>query len=541
MTRPTILLGPDEARVSDELQLVLAGIPGVYQRGRRLIQVIHPPAPSELAAVRQVEVAPTMALLAQSNLRTLLTRHCCFLKAKIKNGEVVLSDEGRPVLVEAHPPAWAVTSLFEQSSWPVPVLHATVEAPVILGSGRILTTPGHDRESGLYYHPATGRGLLPWPVSDSPGADQIELAKGYLHEVVCDFPFEKPCHRSGWYAGVLSYLARWAYTGPTPLFLVNKNAPGIGGTRLAEAAQMICAARNGTLYTVAIDNQQEKKQLDQVALNGDLLVFIDNISDSTPFGTGELDKALTQDVWDCSVKYKDGTYRVPLQAIWWATGNNVQYRRGVDTFRRTQLIRLVSRLDRPQERKDVRHPKLIPWVLENRGKLLWSFLTLLRAYFAAGKPEHGLAVWGGFESWSGIVRECLVFHGYDDPYLASEQLTQLSDPAQMACRRLLLGWEELCVAAGHPEGLSAHEAIGYLETELEERRAVPSKAKVYELLIAALNELAPRKGSARLPDAPALGYLFRKYHLRVFDGRCLESDDRSTSRGRVWVVRRVGS
>ena len=539
MTRPSIVLGPDEHRVSDELQLVLAGIPGIYQRGRQLIQVVHSPAPADLAAVRRVENSTTLALLARSNLRTLMTRHCCFLKPKVRNGEVVLSDEGHPVLVEAHPPEWAVSSLFEQSTWPVPILNASVEAPVIFSSGRILETPGYDRGSGLYYHPAAGLKLP--PVAESPGADHVELAKTYLHEVVCNFPFEKECHRSGWYAGVLSYLARWAYSGPTPLFLVNKSAPGIGGSRLAEAAQLICAGRKGTLYTVAADNQQEKKQLDQIALNGDLLVYIDNISESTPFGTGELDKALTMDVWDCSVKYKDGTYRVPLLAIWWATGNNVQYRRGVDTFRRTQLIRLVSALERPQERTDLRHPDLLGWVIENRGQLLWSFLTLLRAYFAAGKPKHGLKIWGGFESWSDIVRECLVFHGYEDPYLAAEQLTQLSDPAQMACRRLLLGWEELCAAAGEPDGLSAHEAIGYLETELEERRAVPSKVKLHELLIAALNELAPRKGSSRLPDAPALGYLFRKYHLRVFDGRRLESDDRSTSRGRVWAVRRVTS
>lgn len=135
----------------------------------------------------------------------------------------------------------------------------------------------------------------------------------------------------------------------------------------------------------------------------------------------------------------------------------------------------------------------------------------------------------------------MVFHGYEDPYLAAEQLVEVSDPAQMAWRRFLVGWEALCAAAGQPEGLSAHEAIGHLETELEERRAVPTKTKEHELLIAAMSELTSRKGHSRLPDSTALGYLFRRYHLRVFDGRRLESDDRSTSRGRVWVVRQVAA
>lgn len=539
MTRPSILLGPDEHRVSDELQLVLAGIQGIYQRGRRLIQVVHAPAPVDLAAVRRVQDAPVLVLLSSPTFRTLITRYCCFLKPKIRNGEVVMNDDGKPAWIEAHPPGWLVSSLYEQPTWPVPVLHATVESPVIFDSGRILSAPGYDRGSGLYCHLSDG--LRVPPVSASPNEEEIKRAKSWLHEVVCDFPFEKECHRSGWYAGVLSYLARWAYVGPTPFFLINKSAPGIGGSRLAEAAQLLCAGRTGTLYTVASDNQQEKKQLDQIALNGDLLVYIDNISDSTPFGTGELDKAFTQNLWDCSVKYKDGTYRVPLLAVWWGNGNNVQFRRGVDTFRRTQLIRIVSPLERPQERTGFRHPDLLEWVLSNRGSLLWSFLTLLRAYFAAGKPKHGLKVWGGFERWSDIVRECLVFHGYDDPYLASEQLAQVSDPAQMAWRRALEGLEALCEYAKHPEGLSSHEIYGYLETELEERRAFASKTKEHELLMAALNELLPRKGSSRIPDTASLGYLFRKYQLRVFDGRRLECDDRSTSRGRLWFVRRMSS
>lgn len=539
MTRPSIILGPDEHRVSDELQLVLAGIQGIYQRGRQLIQVIHSPAPADLAAVRRVQNTPILALLSRPSFRTLITRYCCFLKPKIRNGEVVMTEDGKLTYVEAHPPDWLVSSLYEQATWPVPVLNATVEAPVIFESGRILATPGYDRGSGLYCHFSDD--LRMPQVSSSPTDDQVELAKSWLHEIVCDFPFEKECHRSGWYAGVLSYLARWAYTGPTPFFLINKSAPGIGGSRLAEAAQLLCAGRKGTLYTVASDNQQEKKQLDQIALNGDLLVYIDNISDSTKFGTGELDKAFTQDVWDCSVKYKDGIFRVPLLAVWWGNGNNVQYRPGVDTFRRTQLIRLVSAMERPQERIGFRHPDLLSWVLDNRGSLLWSFLTLLRAYFAAGRPKHGLTVWGGFEAWSDIVRECLVFHGYDDPYLASEQLVSVSDPAQMAWRRALVGLEELCASVRQPDGLSAHEISGYLEDELEQRRAFPSKTKEYDLLMAALNELLPRKGHSRTPDSGALGYLFRKYHLRVFDGRRLECDDRSTSRGRLWTVRRLSS
>lgn len=539
MPGPSIVLSPDEYKVVDELQLVLKEIPGLYQRGRQLIQVIRADAVAELASVSQMSAAPQLIAVPKSNLRTLLTRHCSFLKVKTKAGEVELDDDGQPVLIPAHPPDWAVNTLFEQPVWPIPNLYAVVESPVFLSSGRIVQKPGSDPGSGLFYSPDPKLDMP--PVSAEPDSSEIEDAKALIEEVVCDFPFENDAHRSGWFAGVLSYLCRWAYSGGTPLFLINKSAPGIGGSRLAEAAMLICAGRKGKLYTVANDNQQEKKQIDEVALNGNLLVYIDNISEGAPFGTGEFDKALTQDVWDCSVKYKDGTFRQPLLCVWWANGNNVQYRRGVDTFRRTQVIRLVSRLERPQERTDLQHPDLLGWVMENRGKLVWAFLTLVRSFHLAGCPQHNLKTWGGFESWSRIVRECLVFHGYADPYLAFEQLVQLSDPAQMAKRQLLVGWEEMCIAAKHPEGMSSQEAYRWLESELEERRLVPSKKLEHEILIEALGELCKRSsGRGRIPEAADIGYVLRSCRDRIFAGRRLVgSDPDQSTRGRIWAVERV--
>jgi hypothetical protein len=279
---------------------------------------------------------------------------------------------------------------------------------------------------------------------------------------------------------------------------------------------------------------QEKKQLDQLALNGDLLAYIDNISEATPFGTGELDKALANDVWDCSVKYKDGTYRVPFLVIWWGTGNQVQFRRGVDTFRRTQLISLLTHLDKPHERTGFRHPDLLAWVSERRGDLIWSFLTLLRAYFAAGKPKHNLKRWGTFERWSSIVRECLAFHGYEDPYLAQDQIVQTADPAQMAMRRLLVGWKALCEELDHPEGLTSDETISALEAELEQRRISSLKPKEHDGLISAINEITRNK-RGRLPTPQELGSYLRGKKNRPYDGLKLVNQEKD-GRGNVWCV-----
>ncbi|MFO0580507.1 MAG: hypothetical protein U1A78_41580 [Polyangia bacterium] len=527
--RFAIIQGTDEDEVREQLKAALSGIPGVYERARQLTEVIRTAATPDSAAVRRAVNQPLLVPIAKSGLRTLLTRYCDFFEYKRRNGDLVLDEKGRPVLVPSHPKEWAMTALYELPTYPVPQLVSVVEAPVILATGRILQTPGHDERSGLFYSPAEG--LRVPPVSDAPTADEVEVAKIYLDEVVCDFPFEEECHRSGWYAGVLSYFARWAYEGPTPLFLINKNSPGVGGSRLAEAAQFICIGRTGTLYTVASDNVQEKKALDAIALNGDLLVYIDNISESTPFGTGELDKALTCSAWDCNVKFKDGTYRVPFLCIFWGNGNQVQFRRGADTFRRTQLISLMTKLDKPQEREGFRHPDLLPWILERRGDLIWSFLTLLRAFFVAGKPHHKLKRWGSYEGWSSIVRECLVFHGYPDPYLASDKVVLEADPAQVAMGRLLEGWRELCEESGHPEGLSAYEAIDLLKDELEQRRL--GKVKKHDDLIAAINEITRTRTALASPTD--LGARLRGKKKRPFNGLMIVNEE-AGRRGNIWRV-----
>jgi hypothetical protein len=59
-------------------------------------------------------------------------------------------------------------------------------------------------------------------------------------------------------------------------------------------------------------------------------------------------------------------------------------------------------VERPWERGGFRHPRLKPWVAENRARLESALLTMGRAWFAEGKPE-GSAVIGGFEGWSHTI------------------------------------------------------------------------------------------------------------------------------------------
>ncbi len=80
--------------------------------------------------------------------------------------------------------------------------------------------------------------------------------------------------------------------------------------------------------------------------------------------------------------------------------------------------------EHPEERTDFRHPRLLAWVGENRGRILPAALTLLRAYVAAGRPVQRLPGFGSFEEWSDLVRwrcsarRCAASLSRDDPRMA---------------------------------------------------------------------------------------------------------------------------
>ena len=59
--------------------------------------------------------------------------------------------------------------------------------------------------------------------------------------------------------------------------------------------------------------------------------------------------------------------------------------------------------------------------------LLSAALTILRGWYAAGKPAHGLRPWGSFEGWSGVVREAVVWAGLPDPGETREALQTSAD------------------------------------------------------------------------------------------------------------------
>src|SRR5262249_47499027 len=120
----------------------------------------------------------------------------------------------------AHSPAWCVSAVHARADWQgIRHLEAVVDYPVLRPNGTILAQPGYDPETGLLLEMASA-----FPsISEHPSREDAIAARDLLLQVVADFPFERDVHRAAWLAALLTPLARFAFTGPAPLFLVDAN------------------------------------------------------------------------------------------------------------------------------------------------------------------------------------------------------------------------------------------------------------------------------------------------------------------------------
>lgn len=515
---PPIFVDHDEARVNDQVAGHLFALDSLYQRGGQLVRVMQP-------AKRDIASSPRIEKLPLASLREALTRVVRFWKKDGRSGKWALN----------HPPDWCVRAIAERGSWPdMPVLRAVVEWPVLTPDGWVIQDPGFDEQTGLLYQPQE---VFP-EVSAQPTQAEVKTAQAELLDLVCDFPFAGPEHRAAWLAGLLTPFARYAFDGPAPLFLIDKNVRGAGGSLLCDVVSLIATGRMAPKTTQVTDEAEERKRITAIARAGDAFMLIDNIS--RPFGNGVLDAALTTTIWKERILQESNAPEYPLLTLWWGTGNNVQIRTHADTFRRILPIRLESPYQNPETRTDFKHEDLVGHVKANRPRYVWAALTLLRAFYASkAGPTMKIDSWGSYTDWSNVVRKTIVWLGLDDPYKAHHALTMMSDRTAAGLDMLVMGWKDM-LDEQRVKSCTASEAWDWLAEDLELKQRKVISTLRFELLHEALRELSTIEGGRQLPTPLAIGNTLRKYIERPSNGHRIEREDSKTRTGMVkWTVQKI--
>ncbi len=326
-------------------------------------------------------------------MRELLARHCAFYKPAAPGAAP------RPL----HPPRWVVRALLDRGRWPeLPALAGVVECPVLRADGSVLQSPGYDAESGLLYAPS-GEFL---EVPAAPSEIEAHQALSRVREAVRGFSFATEADRAAWLCALLTPLARAAFSGPSPLMLIDAGVPGLGQALLADVCMVLLTGRPGARSSL-VRSAELRGLITSRLLAAERTVLLDNAGGV--LGSATLDHALTAEQWRDRLPSSGRQLALPLDLTWYATGNGVALTAG--SSRRCLQVRLsreqraneTESRQRAERQSESRHPRLLAWLQRERPRLLPAALTLLRAYVVAGRPTQPLANRGSYQGWSDLV------------------------------------------------------------------------------------------------------------------------------------------
>jgi hypothetical protein len=495
----------------------------VFQRNNRLVTVLADDGePDQATTIRRERGAPVIAYLPLPSLWELLSKHISWTKY----------DARVDGYVDCDPPKDVVAAVHARGQWPkLRSLQGITTSPLLRADGSIFSQPGYDPATGFLYFP-TGPTQ---PIPEAPTREDALAALDQLLEVVCDFEFATPAHQAAWVAALLTPLARATYQGNTPLFLIDANSARSGKSRLCDCISLIVANKTMARSRFTQDDDEQEKRCMTHLQAGDPVVLFDNVAGA--FGGTTLDALLTSEGWFSGrllgKNGADARLSVRNLTVWFATANNATL--AGDLFGRCVHVRLESTHEHPEERTGFRHADLLGWVRLERPRLLAAALTILRAWFVAGKPRPDMPSFGSFEAWSEVVRSVCLWLALPDPWADTKGGIREADQAASLHAQLLEGWQEL-----DPEGqgLTAGEAARRVEADLSDAYA-RSRPLMYVKLADAL-------GAVGLIDngkvsSQRLGKRLQSFKNKRLNGCWFERiQDKNANVGRWRIVRECG-
>ncbi len=310
-------------------------------------------------------------------------------------------DEWRTTLVG--PPVMWAQKLHVRGEWPgMRELRGLTEVPVLRPDGTVHALPGWDEDTGLVYAPE-------YPVRVGRSA---QGGLRVLYDVLQDFPFATGRDFSAALAAILSPLAKPMIGGPVPLFLFTAPAAGSGKSLIADVCAVCASGRLVPKGSHHRDAAEQNKTIFSIVAEARPIHCFDNVEGE--FGGEHLCKAVSEREYSSRLLGASRDLVVPVQTVWYASGNNCQP--GRDMHRRLVECRIDPRLESPETRTGFKHPHLVPYVLDHRAELVGAGLGILAQWTAAGRP--GLPdAWrpmGGFSGWDACVRGCLAWLGAAD-------------------------------------------------------------------------------------------------------------------------------
>lgn len=310
---------------------------------------------------------------------------------------VRLAKDGPQVTI----PPDTVTRRMAEAAWDqIPTLDQVVTSPFFDSEGNLVNETGYHAGCRTWFQDT---GLSVPDVPEEPTAANVDEALGLLtDDLLGGFPFVDASSRCHTLAMLVLPFVRYLIEDETPAHLIEGPATGTGKTLLAKVVYAVALGeRAASIKALPKDENEIQKWIFAELRDGPSVVCFDNLPDKIIISSESLLSCLTTTRLKGRVLKSSEMESVPNLATWILTGNNP--RLSNELARRCVRIRMDAGMERPQDRPQSSFPHELPrWAIEERGKLIWCILTLVRYWIAQGRPapQKGLSA---YHSWSQVV------------------------------------------------------------------------------------------------------------------------------------------
>jgi hypothetical protein len=399
--------------------------------------------------------------------------------------------------------------------WPFPPLRGVIATQTMRYDGTLLTKPGYDPATGLVLFNPPPLPEIPDQPTKADALEALALLNGLLAEV--KFAEDNNVSRSCAMSMLMTPPLRGMMP-VAPLHMLNKPAPGTGGSYMQDIMAAIAIGEPCPVISLTLNNDEEnEKRLSSAATSGQPIIAIDNMV-GTLMGQF-LCQLVERPMPQVRILGKTELVTIPNNHTTVANGNNVAI--AADMVRRTLQISLDADEENPESRTFTRNP--VAEVLADRGRYIAAILTIARAYRVAGMPEK-LPQRLSFGEWSDNVRSALKWLGWPDCD-DSIKTVRAADPAGAELHGVIIAWAaDLAVSVGYRTSELLKEADAFVYDGL----GGGTHAKP-DLRDALFNVAGGKNGQL---DARVLGRWLEAHLNRVSGGYKLLVDRSDTSRPR---------
>ena len=320
----------------------------------------------------------------------------------------------RGQIVDIDPPKAVITQLLEAGYWPAfPTVVGIINAPTMRKDGSLLTEPGYDKATQLWYK-SSGEVVLS-PIPEHPSKADAKKALAELSGLLDGFPFEDGVARSVALAGMMTTALRGALPAAVPIFLVTATEPRTGKTYLVCLTTVLATGHIPPSTAGASEDRPEEieKRIETAALSGRPILHLNNLPNGMVLDSSRLAELCTEGYVTIRMlgRHEEGLCDCRATTAF-LNGNNVRV--AGDLVLRTLECRLDAKSEEPERRTFDSDPMAA--VRKDRGKYLATIFTIVRAFIKAKYPKpktmHSVA---GFEEWSRLVQQPLMWLGMADP------------------------------------------------------------------------------------------------------------------------------